>query len=375
MNLQENIQRIRQMMGLINEATESCCKRRLSDPTSIDTFWNGKNQTDEEREKKIKDLVDPFFIKAIDYYKNYVKGEWFTKKINEILQKKHYPKLDTYKKKVEELKKQLEQQKNNNELQSKIEGTQSSIETIEDLIKQESIIWDETQVKNLESFLDSIKLVYELNCELNVAGFVEPYKYSTVYFCSKITWPEDNSNWWYQILIHEIKHSLAFYFKNLGVPITTASDVFPSENVSDSDEVKTKKYIADTEENSSRIQNLRVFLGVDDFVSVENLKNLLKKSLTVKSYKNLEQNLDVKYTNNILNIYTNFNFDNINPFLGYILLYFKGQKSTDITALFSNFYTITKRETGDIVTVDLEKLFYYSQQFAEVGNNTNNNSA
>jgi predicted RNA-binding protein with EMAP domain len=139
--------------------------------------------------------------------------------------------------------------------------------------------------------------------------------------------------------------------------------------------VTTKKYIANTKENSSRIQNLRVFLGVDDFVSVENLKNLLEKSLTVKSYKNLEQNLDVKYTNNILNIYTNFIFENKNPFSGYILLYFNGQKSIDIPALFSNFYTITKREIGDIVNVDLEKLFYYLQQFAKVGNNTNNNYA
>lgn len=361
------------MMGLINEATESCCKRQFGDPTSVYSFWEDKNQTDEERLKKIKDLVDPFFTKAIDYYKNYVNGEWFTKKINEILQK-YSTKLDTYKKKLEELKKQLEQQKNNNEPQSKIEETQSNIEMQEDLIKQKSLTWDETQVKNLESFLDSIKLVYNLECEKNWGGYVYPNAYNTVFFCPKITWPEDSSSHWSQILIHEIKHSLAFYFENLGVSITPESEVLQFENVSNSNEV-TKKYIANTKENSSRIQNLRIFLGVDDFVSVENLKNLLEKNLTVKSYSNLEKNFDVKYTNNILNIYTNFNFGNANPFLGYILLYFNGQKSMDIPALFSNFYTITQRETGDIVNVDLEKLFNYSQEFAKVGNNTNNNYA
>lgn len=374
MNLQEQITRTKELMGLINEASESCCKRKLLNPTSIYTFWYDKSKTDEERLKTMKELVDPFFTKAIDYYRKYLNGEWFTKKINETLQK-YSPKLDTYKKRLEELKKQLEQQKNNNEPQSKIEETQSNIETLEDLIKQKSIIWDETQVKNLESFLDSIKLVYKLNCQLDVGGFVKKEEYSIVYFCPKITWPEDSSSNWYQILVHEIKHSIAYYFENLGVPITPESEVLQFENSSDPDEVTTKKYAVNTKENSSRIQNLRIFLGVDDFVSVENLKNLLKKSLTVKSYKDLERNLDVVYENNTLKIYTNFIFDNKNPFSGYLPLYFNGEKSIDIPALFSNFYTITKQESGDIVNVDLEKLFNYSQQFAKVDNNKNNNYA
>ena len=73
MNLQENIQRIRQMMGLISEEVDDACKLKNINLTTLESYWENQSKTEQEKTKEVENFVTPIFRSKKLYVKIYRK--------------------------------------------------------------------------------------------------------------------------------------------------------------------------------------------------------------------------------------------------------------------------------------------------------------
>ena len=87
MNLQENILRIRQMMGLISEEVDDACKLKNINLTTLEYYWENQSKTEQEKIKEVENFVTPIFTEAKNYMSKYIESEWFNKKVEEKIGK------------------------------------------------------------------------------------------------------------------------------------------------------------------------------------------------------------------------------------------------------------------------------------------------
>ena len=308
----------------IYEAVEDCCKKSNPDLNLVELYWSDTSKTEEQKVQEINQYIQPVFDKAKQYYLTYIEGEWFTKKIKEKI------------------------------ALGQIEGTQNPMTKWEDVEKSELI-----------SYLNGIKIVNQLQCESRVAGYVYPESPSDMNICIKTLCPTQDTGFIYDTIIHEIKHGISAFFKSKGVkflPDDAQGNRIPNPNRSG--------YGNDSDENSSRVQMLRIALGTDDMVSIENLIDLLKKNVEIKY---LNQKCKIEYDNNIMKIYAP---NEAMPPPRSLLeigsdknrkwkIKIKEKEGSDFLYLFNVYAKLNNGGTENIIEIDLNKLFNYVQQFAK----------
>lgn len=326
MNLQENIKRIKSMMGLILESND-CCKINNFKIDSVKIYWENTNMTQDQKLKEIKTYTEKILKEVKDYYFNYINGEMFLKKIKD-----------------------------------KINSTpDSGNKSISD--------WKVKEKNELKTFITNIKINFLLDsekCSSEVGGYVSNDNLNIINLCCKNMYPDDDNTYVTQVLTHEMKHSLNYYFKKLGI------DILPEDVITND---KYTDYTTDHNENSSRVQNLRKLLGLDDFMSFDNLVSIFKNKLKIKIlYKEDLYPTDIKFTNDMIIINTNFNFHKIEkPLVSkYIKIFFDNTQSQDVSWLFQLFSTSETTNDQTTISVNLKKLFSYSQEFVS-NNDTENN--
>lgn len=311
----------------IYEAVEDCCKKSNPDLNLVELYWSDTSKTEEQKVQEINQYIQPVFDKAKQYYLTYIEGEWFTKKIKEKISS------------------------------GSVEGSQNPMTK-----------WEDAEKSELISYINSIKVVNQLQCESRMAGYVNPSVPSEMNICIKTLCPTQDTGFLYDTIIHELKHGISAFFKSRGVkflPNDAGGNITISASVPAS-------YGNDADENSSRIQSLRIALGVDDMVSIENLVDLLKKNLEITHD---DQKCRIEYDSSIMKIYVPI-LDRTKKSDSLLRIgtdkkrIFKitinGTSSSDFLYLF-NVYSKHKGQKGeeDLIEIDLNKLFNYVQQFAK----------
>jgi hypothetical protein len=340
MNLQEQISRIKLMMGGLNESEEQLLDKKNPEDELVEKYWSDETKTEDEKLEEVKNYLLPIFEETKKYYFTYIEGDWFTKKIEEKIKLsiKKFP-------------------------FNLINKTESGYKKI--------TIWGAEEKKQIKDFINNLSLEYVLKCNKKQMAFVNPNFPESINFCVKTIYPSQDKSFPYQVILHEMKHSINQYFMDRGV------NILPKDVNQKLITFKNSSYEKSSNENSSRVQNLRMLLGVDDLVSVENFIKLLKEKLVIKN-ENLEPPVDcvIEYNNNEMVINTEIpSEEKNNSSLNYLNFYFGGQKNQDIKRLFNNFTILDK--TGDKLKlkINLQSLFNYSQEFAKIDTKGNNNYA
>jgi len=231
------------------------------------------------------------------------------------------------------------------------------------MVKEEEVklkgvitIWDNEQKNELKNFLNSVNLVFSLTCDDSTGGFVTKGEYSKLNFCVKNVFPSDvNKNSIMLILVHEFNHCLSGYFISKGV------DYLPEDAKGPQVSVSTETNYGNTSnENASRVQNLKRLLGVDDFGTLDNFIKLIKDNVKIKSGDNV---FNVVYENNLMKI----------PFksaeditLLDFKLFINDTDAYDVKLFFNTESKTVRDEYDSYVEVDLNKLYNYSQEFAKI---------
>ena len=242
-------------------------------------YWN-VNSPDESTNKLqinqrinlIKEKINPIFKRTKEYYIKYTGSPYFTEKIGE---------------------------------KSKKQGRK----------------WGPANKASLDKFINRI---YYLTCPPNdssgvpagVLGWVSPTvwdqktgkdvpAYNLINININILTNNFSEKQMSDVLAHEMRHCIDFYFINQGLDIVPGNDDYsvllelvrtannrkltPQENeflsnyMGDRRKYWKKKYISDELENSARYQGLKLVMGVDDFGTFENFVFLLKKNLTAEN--------------------------------------------------------------------------------------------
>jgi hypothetical protein len=377
MELKENIRRIRQMMGLINESTEDAClNKNIPENEKIKEYWQNTNKTEQEKTEEIKNYLNPLFEETKKYYLNYVDGDWFKTKVEEKIKSTvKLPTLDNdaNNKRIEEINLEIEKLKPKIDPESKKEYEKLNKELRIRLYQKEKGLsqiteWNDEEKKQIKDFISNIELSILLSCRDNLIAYVTSETYNTINFCIKKIYPSEDKTYSYDTLIHEMKHAITEYMFVRGV------DILPENLKGPTVFGIGSGYGNSSHENSSRVQNLRRYLGVDDFVSVENLINLLKQKLVIEN-KNLSRpkKCKITYINQTMIIDTGF--DSRRHYEDPVLkleFYFGGVYNFDTKFLFNAFSTEKKTEQKYNIHIDLKKLFDYCQELAFNSNNEKN---
>lgn len=319
------------MMGVLNETKDNCLNITNYDEDLLKKYWEDKSKTEDEKIEEIKKYVEPIFNDSKKYYNTYIDGDWFTKKIEEKI-------------------------------------NISNKNPLKKLIKKNITTWDNKEKTDLKNFINSIEINYTNVCKEGQVGFVTPIMFNIVNICVKSIYPSEDKSYVYQVIIHEIKHSINSYFMEKGINILPKN--VPGPIITD----KKTTYSKSSEENSSRIQNLRILLGTDDLGSVENFINLLKNKLVIKNEKIQAPIVcNVEYTNKDMKINTGFDInEETKNLLLKLSFYFDGKNNMDIRYLFNAFSIVSKTTNELLITVNLENIFNYAQEFALINKKQNN---
>ena len=385
MSLQENIRRIKSIMGVIKEEVDDACKLKNINLNDFQTYWGDKSKTEQKKITEVENFVKPFFTEAKTYMLKYIDSEWFNKKVQEKIgkgSKYNTDDLEKYKKQIINWQNKVNGLKNDNipELQK----AKETLEFFNNMVKEEEVklqgvitAWDNKQKNELKNFLNSVNLVFSLTCDDSTGGFVFKGEYSKLNFCVKNVFPSDvNKNSIMLILVHEFNHCLSGYFISKGVNYlpedangptgTSASQLKGTSGTTGSQYSFSTQtnYGNDSIENSSRVQNLKRLLGVTDFGTLNNFIKLIKNNIKIKSGDNV---FNVVYENNLMKIpfksttpITLLNFDFI----------INNTDAYDVRLLFNTAAKTVKDEYESYIEVDLNKIYNYSQEFAKI--NTNN---
>jgi hypothetical protein len=328
MNLNEQISRMKSMMGIIVEKVDSGCKVKHTDFNPVEIFWEDKTKTEDQKIKEIENFVKPFMVSAIDYYSKYVESEWFNKKVQEKINSSHGALITT---------------------------------------------WGDKEKNDLKTFIKNLKLIFNANCESGVLGYVQGESYDTVNFCAK----EISPNQIYasevnQLLIHEISHSLGFYFAIKKVKFMPKNAKGP--NVSKFLGRGYGQYGNDAWENAARIQTLKNMLNVDDFGTIDSFVKLIKDNLKIKHTKLPKP--DYKIENNSIKINVNNISDKKEKSVLSFDFFIKDiAMDTDLALLFNTASSKVVENNEEYTVIDLSKIYNYTQEFAKINNNNQTNYA
>ena len=373
MNLQENIRRIKSIMGVIKEEVDDACKLKNINLNTLQSYWEDKSKTEQEKITEVENFVKPFFTEAKTYMLKYIDSEWFNKKVQEKIgkgSKYNTDDLEKYKKQVINWQNKVNGLKNANipELQK----AKETLEFFNDMVKEEEVklqgvitAWDNKQKNELKNFLNSVNLVFSLTCDDSTGGFVFKGEYSKLNFCVKNVFPSDvNKNSIMLILVHEFNHCLSGYFISKGVDYLPEDAKGPQVSVS-----TDTNYGNASNENASRVQNLKRLLGVDDFGTLDNFIKLIKDNVKIKSGNNV---FNVAYENNLMKI----PFKSVEDItLLDFKLFINDTDAHDVKTLFNTEAKTVKDEYDSYIEVDLNKIYSYSQEFAKINTNSDVNYA
>ena len=377
MNLQEQVSRIKTIMGLIKEEVDGACELKNINLNTLESYWTATTKTEQEKITEVENFVKPIFTDAKNYMLNYIESDWFNKKVQEKIDKG--PKFNNYElEKYNSVKRALtywqEQVKKlettDNEELTKAKKT---LEFFSNMVKEEEAklqgtitSWGQTQKNELKNFLNSVILVFDLTCSAKIGGFVYEDDYSKLYFCTKNIFPNEiNKNEVLRILVHEFNHCLSFYFIHKSVdylPEDAKGPQLPSST--------DTNYGNESIENASRVQNLKRLLGVTDFGTLDNFIKLIKDNVKLKDTVNLIYN--PVYENNIMKIPFN-GLGKKNVTLLNFNFFINDTNARDVKLLF---YTQSKTvEDGynSYIEVDLNKIYNYAQEFAKTNTSSDLN--
>jgi len=372
MNLQEQVSRIKTIMGLIKEEVDDACKLKNINLNTLESYWGNKTKTEQEKITEVENFVKPIFTEAKNYMLKYIESDWFNKKVQEKIgkgSKFNSNDLEKYKKIVTTWQEKVKKLENtNNQELTKAKGT---LEFFSKMVKEEEAklqgaitSWGQTQKNELKNFLNSVSLGFDLTCEELTGGFVYEDEYSKVNFCTKNIFPNEiNKNEVLLILVHEFNHSLSFYFISKGV------DYLPEDAKGTQVSVSSNTDYGNASiENASRVQNLKRLLGVTDFGTLENFIKLIKDNVKIKINNQVHKN--VVYEGNLMKIpfvskndVTMLDFD----------FFINDTNAWDVRLLFNTASKTVRDEYDSYVEVDLNKIYNYAQEFAKTNTSSDLN--
>ena len=67
MNLQENIRRIKSIMGVIKEEVDDACKLKNINLNDFQTYWGDKSKTEQKKITEVENFVKQFFKEEKTY--------------------------------------------------------------------------------------------------------------------------------------------------------------------------------------------------------------------------------------------------------------------------------------------------------------------
>ena len=377
MNLQEQVSRIKTIMGLIKEEVDGDCELKNINLNTLESYWEDTTKTEQEKITEVENFVKPIFTDAKNYMLNYIESDWFNKKVQEKIDKG--PKFDNYELEIynsvkrsltywQEQVKKLENTDNEELTKAKkrLEFFSNMVKEKEAKLQGVITSWGQTQKNELKNFLNSVILVFDLTCSAKIGGFVYEDDYSKLYFCTKNVFPNEiNKNEVLRILVHEFNHCLSLYFIHKSVDYLP-EDAKGPQLVSSTD----ANYGNSSFENASRVQNLKRLLGVTDFGTLDNFIKLIKDNVKLKDTVNLIYN--PVYENNIMKIPFN-GLGKKNVTLLNFNFFINDTNARDVKLLF---YTQSKTvEDGynSYIEVDLNKIYNYAQEFAKTNTSSDLN--
>ena len=346
-------------MGVIKEEVDDACKLKNINLNTLQSYWEDKTKTEQEKITEVENFVKPFFTEAKTYMLKYIDSEWFNKKVREKIgkgSKYNTEDLEKYKKLVIKWQNKVNELKNANipELQKAKEHLEFFNEMVkEEEVKLQGVItaWDNKQKNKLKNFLNSVNLVFSLTCDDSTGGFVIKGEYSKLNFCVKNVFPSDvNKNSIMLILVHEFNHCLSGYFISKGVDYLPEDAVGPQlPNYWNTN----YNYGNDSHENASRVQNLKRLLGVTDFGTLDNFIKLIKDNVKIKSgyivYK-------VVYENNLMKIPFN-GMGTKNITLLSFEFFINDTDAYDVKLLFNTAAKTVEDGYNGYIEVDLNKIY------------------
>ena len=87
MNLQEQVSRIKTIMGLIKEDVDDACKLKNINLNTLESYWEDTTKTEQEKITEVENFVKPIFTEAKNYMLKYIESDWFNKKVQEKIGK------------------------------------------------------------------------------------------------------------------------------------------------------------------------------------------------------------------------------------------------------------------------------------------------
>jgi hypothetical protein len=372
MNLQEQVSRIKTIMGLIKEEVDDACKLKNINLNTLESYWGDKTKTEQEKITQVENFVKPIFTEAKNYMLKYIESDWFNKKVQEKIgkgSKFNNNDLEKYKKIVTTWQEKVKKLENTNN--QELTKAKETLEFFSKMVKEEEAklqgaitSWGQTQKNELKNFLNSVSLGFDLTCEELTGGFVYEDEYSKVNFCTKNIFPNEiNKNEVLLILVHEFNHSLSFYFISKGV------DYLPEDAKGTQVSVSSNTDYGNASiENASRVQNLKRLLGVTDFGTLENFIKLIKDNVKIKINNQVHKN--VVYEGNLMKIpfvskndVTMLDFD----------FFINDTNAWDVRLLFNTASKTVRDEYDSYVEVDLNKIYNYAQEFAKTNTSSDLN--
>jgi len=372
MNLQEQVSRIKTIMGLIKEEVDDACKLKNINLNTLESYWGNKTKTEQEKITEVENFVKPIFTEAKNYMLKYIESDWFNKKVQEKIgkgSKFNSNDLEKYKKIVTSWQEKVKKLENTNN--QELTKAKETLEFFSNMVKEEEAklqgvitSWGQTQKNELKNFLNSISLGFDLTCEELTGGFVYEDEYSKVNFCTKNIFPNEiNKNEVLLILVHEFNHCLSFYFIHKSVDYLPEDAKGPQLPSSSDD-----NYGNISIENASRVQNLKRLLGVTDFGTLENFIKLIKDNVKIKNNNQIHKN--VVYEDNLMKIpfvskndVTLLDFD----------FFINDTNAWDVKLLFNTASKTVRDEYDSYVEVDLNKIYNYAQEFAKTNTSSDLN--
>ena len=372
MNLQEQVSRIKTIMGLIKEDVDDACKLKNINLNTLESYWEDTTKTEQEKITEVENFVKPIFTEAKNYMLKYIESDWFNKKVQEKIgkgSKFNNNDLESYKKGLTHWQEQVKKLENTNN--QELTNAKETLEFFSKMVKEEEAklqgaitSWGQTQKNELKNFLNSVSLGFDLTCPTNEGGFVKEDEYSKVNFCTKNIFPNEiNKNEVLLILVHEFNHCLSFYFISKGV------DYLPEDAKGTQVSVSSNTDYGNASiENASRVQNLKRLLGVTDFGTLENFIKLIKDNVKIKLNNQVHNN--VVYEDNLMKIpfvskndVTLLNFD----------FFINDTNAYDVKLLFNTESKTVRDEYDSYVEVDLNKIYNYAQEFAKTNTSSDLN--
>lgn len=347
------------------------------DPVSV--YWNDTSKTEDQKVQEIKKAIDPVIDKAKKYFYNYINGDWFKSKITEKINSSN-KELTDKKKELENLEKQLEKQGPTPDTERYLDCPEIQISILKDKIrliekKNESKMksYDQKEISDLKTYIKNIVVnmtTQDSPCD-SALGFHKNYE---VYFCVKNFEPK-MTNEMMTVAVHEIKHAIVYYIEKKRMVPIIPDDIKLNINIQVDPDTQIHSQLG--VERIALVQNLRRILGVDDFISADNLKKLFKKNIDVYSDKKLKINYS---DDNIMRIYTDKNYGKENLLLlktndGFSVFgfYIKNKYASELKEILSPYSNTINIDGEDVIQIDLNEVFKNLQSLAKSTTNQDTN--